>query len=174
MSRNPSTHRPSPATSAVARAKTACQPEGPMILSVHTALLVEHRCEVFARLAADLKAKGVRVERASSAAEALRRYARYPTDLLLTNVDLPDQSGWLLSGKLRVAHPAVRIWLYTPRSSPAEVGLANFVRTEELIQYGGDLWQLAEEVLDRLADLSAYSTPLSNRTQEMAAAEAVV
>ena len=113
-------------------------------------LLVEYRDEVFARLAADLAAAGLRVERASSAAEASRRYASRPADLLVAEVDLPDHSGWLLASKLRLAHPGVQIWVYTPWSSAVEVALANFVGAEELIDYGGDLWRLTAELLGRL------------------------
>jgi DNA-binding response OmpR family regulator len=113
-------------------------------------LVAEHRDEVFARLAADLRAAGARVERAVSAAEATRRYARRPADLLLCNVDLPDQSSWLLTAKLRLSCPDVRVWVYTPRSSATHVALARFVQAEELIDYGGDLWRLSAELRDRL------------------------
>ena len=117
---------------------------------VRTVLVAEHRDEVFARLAADLRAAGVRVERAVSGAEASRRYAHRPADLLLANVDLPDQSSWLLTAKLRLSCPAARVWVYAPRSSAVDAALAQFVEVDELIDYGGDLWRLTVELLGRL------------------------
>ncbi len=115
-------------------------------------LLIEPRDEVFARVAGDLQSRGLRVFRAKSAAQASRRYARHPVDLLLVPPALPDESGWLFLSKLRLTAPGAKVWVYTAQASPAEVDLANFVRADELIEYGGDLWRLAQEVLDRLDD----------------------
>jgi DNA-binding response OmpR family regulator len=134
----------------VPRKETAGKPHGARSFRVHTVLVVEHRDEVFARLAADLCAVGVGVKRAVSAAQALRRYARRSADLVLCHVDLPDQSSWLLTAKLRLSCPAARVWVYTPRSSAAHTALARFVQAEELIEYGGDLWRLSAELRGRL------------------------
>ena len=139
-----------PPTEIMARKETAGKPQGWRTSRVRTVLVVEHRDEVFARLAADLRAAGMRVERAVSAAEASRRFARRPADLLLTNVDLPDQSSWLLTAKLRLSCPAARVWVYTPRSSAVDAALAKFVEVDKLIDYGGDLWRLTTELLGRL------------------------
>ncbi len=151
MSENVFSDGSSPPTGATSREQTAGGPEGSPTSNVRRVLVVEFRDEVFSRLSADLEAAGMEVERASSAAEASRRYARRPADLLVVEVDLPDETGWLLASKLRLAEPEVRIWVYTPWSSAVEVALANFVGVDELINYGGDLWRLRDELLDRLA-----------------------
>jgi DNA-binding response OmpR family regulator len=116
-----------------------------------TVLLVEHRDEVFARIAADLAAAGVFVERVSRGTEASRIYARGAADLVLISATLPDISGWLLSQKLRMSDPEISIWIYTPRASADDVSMANFVMADELIEYHGDLWRLTGEIADRLA-----------------------
>jgi DNA-binding NtrC family response regulator len=129
-----------------------------------TVLLVEHRDEVFARLAADLVALGVRVERAGNGAEVSRTYGRGNVDLLMINAALPDVSGWLLSRKLRLIDPEVAIWLYTPQASADEVSMANFVMADELIEYDGNLWRLSGEIADRLGTPAEVPLPrLSNR-----------
>ncbi len=80
-----------------------------MVRNQVTMLLVEYRDEVFARIAADLAAAGVVVQRADSGAEASRIFAQQGAGLLLVNADLPDGSGWLVSSKLRLVNPDASI-----------------------------------------------------------------
>jgi DNA-binding NtrC family response regulator len=113
-------------------------------------LVVEYRDEVFARLAADLGAVGLRVRRADTATKAAQRHSRRPANLILLSAHLPDQSAWLFSSKLRRIDAATPVWVYTAQASSTDVNLANFVQADELIDYGGDLWKLAAEVAERL------------------------
>lgn len=118
-----------------------------------TVLLVDHRDEAFARLAGDFAAMGIWVERACSAAEVFRRIASCSSNLMIVNADMPNESGWLLAGKLRVVWPTARLWLYAPRpfwSSEYDQGLAHFLGVAELIHYEGDLFLLAKEIRSRL------------------------
>lgn len=118
-----------------------------------TILLVEHRDEVFARLAGDFAAMGIWVERACNAAEAFCRFACCSPDLMIANAHMPYEGGWLLAAKLRLIRPAARIWLYSPRPSWSpeyDQGLARFLEVAELIHYRGDLFLLAEKIRNRL------------------------
>jgi len=115
-----------------------------------TVLLVEHRDEVFARLAADLALAGVRVVRAECALEAVWQYCTLRPKLVVANVDLPCQSGWLLAAKLGLAEPRAHTWLYKPWKNAADLAMAKFVRAEELLQYRGNLYTLSDAVLDCL------------------------
>lgn len=115
------------------------------------ALLVEHRDEVFARLAADLASIQLRVARALNASAASRRFAANPSDLMIANVDLPDESGWLLACKTRLVFPTARIWLYTAHPSALDRARARYLGVARLIHYGGDLLRLGGKVLKRLA-----------------------
>ena len=116
-----------------------------------TVLLVEHRDEVFARVAADLGESGYTVVRATTASEALGLYARTKHTFVLANLSLPDQSGWLLAGKLHFISGDVRIWLYESEKTATDVAMAKFLRVDELLEYGGDLLGLSDAILDLLA-----------------------
>jgi len=122
-----------------------------------TVLLVEYRDEVFARLADDLAATGMWVERACNTAEAFRWIAGRSPDLVIANLHMPNNSGWLLAAKLRLFQPTARIWLYAPqpRSFEYDYALARFLGVAELIHYQGDLFRLAEEVNRRFIRLFA-------------------
>lgn len=111
-----------------------------------TAVLVEHRDEVFARIATDLAEAGLRVIRAKSAIGALRRCARCEPSFVLANIDLPDQSGWLLTAKMRLVDPDVPVWLYQPHSSPYHAGTAKYLDVDEVLDYGGDLLGLSDTI----------------------------
>lgn len=121
-------------------------------------LLVEHRDEVFARLAADMAEGGFRVIRATTAHEAvehyLRHYVKHLFTLVVANVDLPDQSAWLLAAKLHLVDPTAVIWLYEPARSNIHAAMARFLRVDELFAYAGDLLGLADAVAGRLAERS--------------------
>ena len=113
--------------------------------------MVEHRDEVFARLAADLASIQWQVTRALNANAASWRFAKCPSDLMIANVDLPEESGWLLACKTRLVYPTARIWLYTAHPSALDRDRARYLGVARLIHYGGDLLRLSGKVLDRLA-----------------------
>ncbi len=136
-------------------------PQNPVIPR-WTVLLVEHRDEVIARLAADLAAAGFCVVPAKNSTEAIKRYLRHPTDLLLINADHPAESAWLLAAKLHLTHPTARLWVYMCRPSTYDVTAANFLMIDELIEYGGSICRLTAGILDRLG-ASADSTAFPRR-----------
>lgn len=117
-----------------------------------TALLVEHRDEVFARIATDMAQCGMRVIRATSAIEALKLFGTYEPTTLVANVDLPDQNGWMLAGKVRFIDSDVRIWVYQPESEPDDDGMAQWLEVDELLDYGGDLLGLSETIVQLIMD----------------------
>ncbi|OHB84081.1 MAG: hypothetical protein A2V98_10630 [Planctomycetes bacterium RBG_16_64_12] len=149
MCENPLIHRVYCPANTDSMEGTSCQRETWPASSVRSLLLVEHRDRVFARLAAELTAMGMRVVRATGAREAIRRYVDRPTDLLVVHADLPGESAWLLSAKLRLTHPAAHIWVYGRRLSAFDVAAANFLMVDELIEYQGGLSRLSEEILAR-------------------------
>ncbi|NOY29835.1 MAG: response regulator [Planctomycetes bacterium] len=77
-----------------------------------TVLLVEYRDEVFTRIATDLTKLGIRVIRAKAAIEAMRLFGKYKPQLVVANTDLPGQSGWLLTAKIRLLKSDASVWLY--------------------------------------------------------------
>ena len=134
-----------------------------------TVVLVEHRDEVFARLAADIEQLGVVVVRAKSAAEALRLVSRCDSALVLANRDLPEQNGWVLADKLSQVAPHIEAWLYMPQVSMYAEILARFLKVTELLVHDGDLYLLSDAVVERLADRREPSSA-SKDARELAAA----
>ena len=116
-----------------------------------TALLVEHRDEVFARIATDMAESGLCVVRAKSATEALKLCGVYEPALVVANIDLPEQSGWLLAGKLRFVDQRIRVWLYQSETTSYDEGMADYLRVDQLVEYGGDLLGLSETIIEQMA-----------------------
>jgi len=114
-------------------------------------LLVEHRDEVFARLAADLAEEGFRVIRSTTGSGAIRHHVEHPFTIVVANLDLPDQSGWLLAAKLRLVDPPAYLWLYDAHPSPHHGNMAEHLKIDELLAYGGDLLRLSGAVVGRLS-----------------------
>jgi len=152
-------HPPPPLPATDSMEGACCHWESWWAKSVRTILLVEPRDEVFARLASDLAAAGIRAARATGATEAIRRYVHRPTDLLLVHADQPGESAWLLAAKLHLTHPRARIWVYASRMSSFAVAAANCLMVEELIEYRHDASRLVAEILDRL-EVSAHGPAL--------------
>jgi hypothetical protein len=113
--------------------------------------LIEFRDEVYARLAADFELSGFVVTRATTASEAIGLYAQTRHSLVVANLDLPDQSGWLLVGKLHFIEAGVLIWLYKPHKTASDISMAKNLHLDELLDYGGDLLDLSDAILDLLA-----------------------
>ena len=118
-----------------------------------TALLMEHRDDVFSMLSASFVARGIRHIRVTSAFQAIRQYVRRPTDVLIVNGDQPNENAWLLAAKLHLTHPKARIWVYKRRLSACDVATANFLKINELIAYEGSFGRLAAEFLEHLVKL---------------------
>lgn len=150
--------RPSSARPAVADNCEASEPNSPSTQGFRTVLLVESRNDVFSRLATVFVTAGLRVARAKNPTEAIQCYVRNPAYLLVVNADQPGESAWLLAAKLRLTHPAACIWVYIRHSSTSDVGTANFLMIDELIDYEGDLSCLTDEVLHRLCDSTVHET----------------
>lgn len=113
-----------------------------------TALIVEHRDEVFARIATDIAEFGIRVVRATSAAEALALCGKYEPVLVVASVGLPDHSGWLLACKWRCFDKNTPIWLYQARSSDYDLGMAKFSKIDELLDHEGNLFNLSATIIE--------------------------
>lgn len=111
--------------------------------------VIEWRDEVFARLAADLRAQGLRVLRSKARAMAWWRSGRCVNDLLIVNLDQPQHGGWITVAQLRAIRPAGRIWAYVPRVLPGDRMIAERFDMDDLIEYQGDLLRLSEEIRQR-------------------------
>ena len=138
-----------------------------------TVVLAEFRDEVYARLAADLAEVGLRVVRAATVDEALGLCEKMEPRVIVANLDLPDQSGWLLAAKLKLIDPEISVCLYQPRSSTDDMGMADFLQVEELLDYEGDMFRLSETIVGVMTDCFfpwIKATAAEGTTQELAVA----
>ena len=109
-------------------------------------LLVEPDSVLSGRLSAVLSAAGLKVERVTDAGAAYERLRRSPAGLVVSNVRLPDESGWLLAAKLRLSSPRPRVWLHSVDRQPWEVPFAAFIGAERLIRDRDELRPLVVRV----------------------------
>lgn len=120
-------------------------------------LIAEHRDEVFARLAVDLREMGYTVFRASRADDVCRMYSYGQIELVLYNFTLPCESAWLSAMKLRMFDAYVRVWLYMPRKATFDQQWANLSRIERVIYYQGNLFHLAHQIRQNLLQITPRS-----------------
>jgi len=133
------------------RPKSHARREAADSKNVQTVLIVEYRDAVFERLASAFRQIGMRVSRAMCGFEAMGQYIRTRPNLVVANVDMPGQSGWLLTAKLRIVESTPHVWLYTSRKTAKNMSMAKFVRAEELLEYGSNLSVLSDAVFSCLA-----------------------
>lgn len=105
-------------------------------------LFVEHRDEVFAALRPLFTRRGFVVQRVESARAIWPAIQEPGLALLLIYDDLPGESGWLATAKLRLARHQLPVWLYTAPSLPADLDWRELSGASEVITYGGQLHEL--------------------------------
>jgi len=109
-------------------------------------LIVEYRDEVYAVLEGLLEEHGFDVERAESGESATRSLSRFTLDLVLINEDMPDETGWLITCKLRLTRHEQPVWLYAARQPLMKADWKEFSGVDEVIEYGGVLTRLIRNV----------------------------
>ncbi len=135
----------------LARANRLLQVSAPAPSTV--AVVVEPRDDVFRRVAIQAALAGLRVLRARNAVDALTLTVRHRPALIVSNNDLPDQSGWLLAAKLRWLDPSLAIWLYQAGWTDYHHGLARYLRVDRLLCEEN----VADILADRIVELLASS-----------------
>lgn len=123
----------------------------PMLRIGSKTLVVEHRDEVFSRIATDLSKMGVRVKRAVSAADAASMLAALSPQLVIANCELPDESGWLMVAKWQLTRQPRRVWMYASWPNAYDATWLGFTKVERLVYYRGDLWELTDLIGTHLA-----------------------
>lgn len=109
-------------------------------------LVVEFRDEVYAGLRALLDEHGFEVQRAESGSTVAHTFNHFVPDLILLNEDMPDESGWLITCKLRLTRHRQPVWLYTDRQPRFKADWKEHYGIDELIEYGGVLTRLVQRV----------------------------
>lgn len=136
-------------------------------------LIAEHRDEVFARLAADLRAADYTVFRATYVDDVARMYSYGQIELVLFNFDLPCNDIGGAMRRFQVFDAYARIWLYgaNARRADPEVDLS---RVERFLDYDGDLFRLADTLRANLNELTpSWFAVGTNRPQTIATAASI-
>ncbi len=123
------------------------------------AIVVEPRDDIFRRVAVEAALAGLRVLRARTAVDALTLTVRHRTALVISNTDLPDQSGWLLAAKLRWINPSLAIWLYQAGWTDYHHGLARYLRVDRLLCEENVADSLADRIVELLASPGDTNVP---------------
>jgi len=109
-------------------------------------LVIEFRDEVYSGLKSLLEEHGFEVERAALGATVAHTFNQFAPDLVLVNEDMPYESGWLITCKLRLMRHRQPVWLYTVRQPRLQADWKEFSGVDEVIEYGGVLIRLVQHV----------------------------
>ncbi len=105
-------------------------------------LIVEFRDEIYASLSRVLEDEGLAVSRAEKASEVAAMSSGTSRDIVLINEAMPDESGWLISAKLRLSNTPRRLWMYTAKKLYCLQDWQELAGVEHAFCYEGDLLRL--------------------------------
>jgi CheY-like chemotaxis protein len=89
----------------------------------HTALVVDDSPDMLRLAAAMLKTLGYEVSLAAEGAQALYDFHSSPSDLVLTDYEMPAINGYQLGRRIKTANPETRVVIMTGLCRAAVVGL---------------------------------------------------
>ena len=115
-------------------------------------LIVESRDDVYTSLKTLLERAGQRVQRARTGAAVAATVVRFAPDLVLVNEQMPDESGWLITCKLRIARAQRTVWLYAARGPRLLAERMEISAVDQVIVYGGVLVRLRHEIFRRFLE----------------------
>lgn len=135
-----------------------------------TILLVEFRDEVFAAIRTELIGLNLSIARVTSADSVASAWRRMDPGLVIVNAQMPDQSGLLISHKLRLHGFAGELWMYSAKTEQSKFDDQEFCRIDRVFRYGGDVRALASHLTAvvsqrcHLAMLASSSSLAGSRT----------
>lgn len=113
-------------------------------------LVVEFRDEVFANLKTLLENHGCLVARAMSGAAVASLVKGFAPDLILVYESMPDESGGLITCKVRLTQQHQLVWLYAVQEPQVLTGGKDLPSVDDIIAYGGVLSRLTLLVSQRI------------------------
>jgi DNA-binding response OmpR family regulator len=96
-------------------------------------LLVEDDELLLEVTAAALKREGYTFETARTGDEAMEKAYRLKPEVVLLDIDLPGQSGYLVAAKLKVAQPAPKVLFLTALPRGQSDRVATFLRVDGIM-----------------------------------------
>jgi hypothetical protein len=119
-------------------------------------LVIEPSSVLQMHIAKPVAAMGYTTALAQTAAEATDRVRRHQPGLIIANVSLPDESGWLFVNKLRIHDRRTPVWLFGRTPNLRLYRWAEFSLVERLIFYEGDIGLLIDTLRSALSKPYAF------------------
>lgn len=99
-----------------------------------------------------LKGRGFEIARAYDGDQALEAAHRLKPDLIVLDVMMPEQDGWLVCAKLKAIRPAPKIIIFTVLKHGESDRMARFVHADDIIHKPFTREQLLSKVDQALAN----------------------
>ncbi|UUO04922.1 hypothetical protein M4951_16190 [Blastopirellula sp. J2-11] len=115
-----------------------------------TALVVEFRDEAYVEIRMRLADCGWQVIRAEQASDVAACMNLYDPQLVIVNDAMPDESGCLITFKLRLNHCLPIVWLYSSQPQAVARRYGKFCGVDKVLEYDGVLQNLGEAIEGRL------------------------
>lgn len=121
---------------------------GPHFDLDHTAkiLVVESRDQVFAAIREEFRSQKFAIFRAACADEVVPILRRDRPGLVLLNAEMPDESGFLISLKLRIHGYDGGLWLYATDAEKTPASYREHCQIDRIVSYGGDFRELTSQL----------------------------
>ena len=100
-----------------------------------------------AQVSRQFRRHGWEVRQASSGTQVRRLCPDLAPEVVILDVDLPGESGWLTAAKLRLERPGQRILLVGDRNSPHNENFADFLGISGFLNRNDGLMPLFDEIL---------------------------
>ena len=110
-----------------------------------------------------LKGRGFEVTRAYDGDEALQAAHRLRPDLVVLDVMMPEQDGWLVCAKLKSIEPAPKIIIFTVLKHGESDRMAQFVHADDIIHKPFTQEQLLSKI-DQALGASGFRPDVPART----------
>ena len=115
-------------------------------------LIVDDEPDTVTVLEKMLDGRGYAVNRAYDGDQALKVAAQFKPDLVLLDVMMPEQDGWLVCAKLKAVRPAPKIVIFTVLKHGEADRFADFVHADDILHKPFTREQLLMSVDRALAD----------------------
>ncbi|VAX37222.1 hypothetical protein MNBD_PLANCTO02-3235 [hydrothermal vent metagenome] len=115
------------------------EPLAQSLLRVKTFLVIGNQ-QLYDWILVHFDLEEIIVQHVSTASEAYQSMMEFPAELVISEIELPDESGWLLAAKLQISHSASQIWLHVDLETATNnrwsgmTSIAPLVCTETLFQ----------------------------------------
>jgi len=96
-------------------------------------LIVDDEADTVEVVARMLECRDFEITRAYDGDQALEAAHRVKPDLVVLDVMMPEQDGWLVCAKLKAVHPSPKIIIFTVLKHGESDRMAEFVHADDII-----------------------------------------